>query len=107
MVFGWIAKLLSALFGKKKEGEKGKKPIHEKIHEGFYKRIYSNLLGLRNKIKSVRSEEGVKEAKKELERIRLEFRHLNQQQRKNLAGIFGECEYKINNLKWKFKKKAA
>ena len=103
MAFEWIGKLLSSLFGKKKEGEVQKKPVHEKIHEGFYKKTYSELLGLRNRIKSIRDESGVMEARRELETLRREFRHMDRPQQRHLSGLFKECKVKIIVLEKKFK----
>jgi hypothetical protein len=102
-IFSPIAKLLSLIFKKREKKAPEKKTVHERIHEGFYKKAYSNLLKLKDRLGSVRNEEGVKEAKRELESIRLEFKHMNPKQRRFLAGLFGHCDSKIKGLEKKFK----
>ena len=102
MVFGWIAKLLSALFGKK-EGEKPKKSAHEKVQDSYFTKVHGHLLRLRGRLGRIRNEHGVGEARSELEKLRREFWHMNKQQQRHLSGIFKHCELTITNLERKFK----
>ena len=103
MAFGWIGKLLSALFGRKKEGVKEKKPVHERIQDSYFIKVQGHLLRLRNRLSSIRNEHGVKEARRDLEKLRREFWHMNRKQQRYLSGIFKQCELRVINLERKFK----
>jgi hypothetical protein len=111
MVFGWIAKLLSALFGRKKEKIKvQKKPVHERIQDSYFIKVKGLLLRLRNKLGSIKDEREIREARRELEKLRREFAHLNRQQQRYLSGIFNQCDRAVTNLEKRLrssKRKAA
>ncbi|MBW2982456.1 hypothetical protein KY343_06260 [Candidatus Woesearchaeota archaeon] len=102
MVFGWIGKLLSALFGKKETKIK-KKPVHEKVQDSYFIKVQGHLLRLRNRLGSIKDERGIRESRRELEKLRREFWHINKQQQRYLSGIFKQCEVGIANLERKFK----
>jgi hypothetical protein len=103
----WIAKLL---FGKKEETKPAGKTAHEKIRDKFFIKIQGELLRLRKRLGSIRKEEQVKEARRELEKLRGEFTHIDRKQQKYLSGVFKQCEAGIISLEKRFKqlsKKAA
>ena len=97
-----IIKFFASLF-KRKERVKVKKSAHERVQDSFFIRVQGHLLRLRSRLGVIRNEHGVREARRELEKLRREFWHMNKQQQRYLSGIFKQCETGVINLERKFK----
>ncbi len=105
-ILSGIFKFFASLFGRK-EVKVQKKLVHERIQDSYFIKVQGHLLRLRNRLSSIRNEEGLKEARRELEKLRREFWHINKKQQRHLSGIFRQCELGIINLEKRFKRKVA
>lgn len=90
------------MFRKKKEKSE-KKSVHKIIQDRFFIRIQGRLLRLRKRLGSIKHEREVREARRELEKLRREFVHINARQRKYILSLFRQCEKGIENLERSFK----
>ena len=95
------------LFGRKEEvGEEkpAKKSVKERIEESAFTKIQGLLLRMKNRLPSVTSAAGVRKERRELEKLRGEYMHLNRKQRRHLRGLFRVNERAIKRLERSIKK---